>query len=124
ERGAADLGATATAAHGDGRELLDRRGVGKAGRKRARLLRRHLRQLVVLAHEATIDPVLEPPYGGSLESPAAARGDGILVAGGDEAQEPALRPEGPERTAEQRPAQVARERRTPPHRKGAPSPGG
>ena len=59
--------------------------------------RRHLRQLVELAHEAPVDPVLPAPHPRALERPAVAGAERIALAGRDEIERVALRPKRPQR---------------------------
>ena len=116
----ANLGATTSAAHGDGRQLADGIGVGDTGGQLGFfVIRRHLRQLVELAHEALVDPVLDRPQPGRFVGPVATRGDGVLVAGTDQAKEIFLRAIAAQRPASRRRLQVIDQHRSLAHREDA-----
>ena len=108
----ADLGAAAAAAHVVA-QVAEGRRIGQSRRNVRRPVRRgHLWQGVELVHETAVDPVFPAPYPGALQRPAAFRGDGICIAGADQAEELPLRAERFERLAEQGTAQVFAQRRS------------
>ena len=117
---AADLRATATAAHGDRRDLLDRRGIGNAAGHHRLPRLRHLRQHVVFAHEAAIDPVLPPPHRAAFHRPTPPReATAYLSPVVIRLRNLPLRPEWPQRTSLQCAAQVVGERPALAHREHA-----
>ena len=109
----ADLGAASAAAHGDGRDLLDG-GLIRERRGRAARGPWHVGQLVEPAHEAAVDPVLQR----QTQSPSTTRPlrvpTRVPLAGRDQVERVALRPEGPQRLAGQRAPDVVGQ-----HRPGA-----
>ena len=108
EHGGAHLGAAAAAAHGDGGNFLERLAVGQR-RQRCRN-RLHLRQLVVLAHEAAIDPILPAPHPCALDHQTIAGPDRIAFSGRNQIERLALRPESPQGLAGERTADVVGKR--------------
>ena len=59
-----------------------------------RAIARHGVELLIHAHPAAVDIVLQPPDPGALGAPAAARGDGVFVAGRDQREVMPLGPIG------------------------------
>src|SRR2546430_16851582 len=73
-------------------------------------------QLVELAHEATIDPILPAPHPVALDHEAVAGTHRVTSPGRNQIKRLALRPEPPQRAAGQRAADVLRKRRPRAHR--------
>ena len=93
QHGGADLGAAAAAAHGDGRDFLDRGLVGDRRLNRRGALS-HIRQDIELVHETPVDAILEGPHPGALQHQAIAGANRVGLAGRDQIQRVALRLEG------------------------------
>ncbi len=115
------LGATAAAAHGNGRDGLQRffrreRRLRRMGGRRTAGVRVHGRELAEAAHEAAVDPVFPAPDPVALRAEPAARGNGMAVARADQRQPAALRVVGLERLAEHAAPQVLAQRRALAHR--------
>mmetsp|Transcript_19466 Transcript_19466/g.64039 ORF Transcript_19466/g.64039 Transcript_19466/m.64039 type:complete len:798 (+) Transcript_19466:675-3068(+) len=91
ERGRADLGAAAAAAHGRRLEHGERVAAGLRRRREGREVAVPLREvgqpLRVLPHPLAVDPVLEVPEPGRLDGEAAPRRDGGAVARAQQAEE-------------------------------------
>ena len=104
------LGATAAAAHGIGRILLQRP-------RQRRTRGRHLRQLVEPLHETPIDPILPTPDPGAFQGERAAGRYGAAVPGSQDGQEPALCAVALERPVLQAPTQILSQHGPFPHRK-------
>ena len=109
EHGRAHLGAATAAAHGDGGDFLERLAIGQ-WRQRC-WCHLHLRQVVVLTHEAAIDPILPAPHPRALDDDTVARPHRVASSGRDEIERLALRLEPPQGAAGQRAADIIGERR-------------
>ena len=75
-------------------------------------LPRHRRKLLVLAHPAPVDPVLEAPHPAPLDRESAIGRYRVAVAARDEGEGEGLRPIGPKGASGREPGEVLGEHRT------------
>ena len=123
QHGGAHLGATAAAAHGNGRDRLQRffptqrQLIGSRCRRGA--LGRHPGKFRKLAHEVAVNPVFPAPDPVACKTQCATRSHGITVARADERQPAALRAVRFEGLSLQAAPQVVGQRRAHAHGKHA-----